>query len=117
MSAIVQAQPSSRRNKLIGLAVAVVLLGLFVYSVQDWHQLWTISSAPDNIPIVAMLFLVPFFTWLGVKQSRANDQLIVALEQDPKLAKTSHRKAEPWRPGWAKEIHVWPYLVRIEFLV
>jgi hypothetical protein len=22
----------------------------------------------------------------------------------------------PWRPGWAKELHVWPYLVRIEFL-
>ncbi len=24
----------------------------------DWHQLWTITSAPDNVPIVAMLFLV-----------------------------------------------------------
>src|SRR6266568_2774056 len=65
----------------------------------DWHQLWTIASAPDNIPIVAMLFLAPFFTWLGIKQSRANDRL-----------------TEPWRPGWAKELHVWPYLVRIEFL-
>src|SRR5712671_7182562 len=63
-----------------------------------------------------MLFLVPFFTWLGIKQARANDQLIEELESDPKLAKTHHRKAEPWRPGWAKELHVWPYLVRIEFL-
>ena len=42
--------------------------------------------------------------------------MIDQLEADPKLAKTHHRKAEPWRPGWAKEIHVWPYLVRIEFL-
>ena len=33
-----------------------------------------------------------------------------------KLAKTHHRKVEPWRPGWARELHVWPYLVRIEFL-
>ena len=41
----------------------------------DWHQLWTIVSAPDNVPIVAMLFLVPFFTWLGFKQAIANDQL------------------------------------------
>ena len=26
----------------------------------DWHQLWEIASAPDNVPIVALLFLVPF---------------------------------------------------------
>ena len=63
-----------------------------------------------------MLFLVPFFTWLGIKQASANDRLIDELEADPKLAKTHHRKVEPWRPGWAREIHVWPYLVRIEFL-
>jgi hypothetical protein len=96
--------------------VLVLLVVLAVFFVQDWHQLWIVSSAPDNIPIVAMLFLVPFFTWLGIKQSRANDRLIDELETDPKLAKTHHRKAEPWRPGWAREIHVWPYLVRIEFL-
>src|SRR6266850_6130969 len=104
------------RGKLIALGVVVPLLVLAIFFVQDWHQLWTISSAPDNVPIVAMLFLVPFFTWLGIKQSRANDRLIEQLETDPKLAKTHHRKAELWRPGWAREIHVWPYLVRIEFL-
>jgi hypothetical protein len=107
---------NSRRNRLIGLIVAVVLVGLWVYSVQDWHQIWKIVSAADNVPIVAMLFLVPFFTWLGVKQARANDSLIGELEGDAQLAKTHHRKVEPWRPGWAKELHVWPYLVRIEFL-
>src|SRR5213594_1351976 len=109
-------KPKPGRNKLIALIVAVVLIGLFVYSVQDWHQLWKIVSAPDNVPIVAMLFLVPFFTWLGIKQAKANDHLIGELEGDAKLAKTHHRKVEPWRPGWAKELHVWPYLVRVEFL-
>ena len=109
-------KPKSRRKKLIWLIVIAVLVGLFAYSVQDWHQLWKITSAPDNVPIVAMLFLVPFFTWLGVKQAVANDHLIAELQEDPKLAKTHHRKVEPWRPGWAKELHVWPYLVRIEFL-
>jgi len=104
------------KGKLITLGVILLLVVLAIFFVQDWHQLWTISSAPDNVPIVAMLFLVPFFTWLGIKQSRANDQLIEELESDPKLAKSHHRKAEPWRPGWAREIHVWPYLVRIEFL-
>jgi hypothetical protein len=63
-----------------------------------------------------MLFLVPFFTWMGIKQAIANDKLIERLEADPKEAKTHHRKVEPWRPGWAREIHVWPYLVRVEFL-
>jgi hypothetical protein len=104
------------RGRLITLGVIVVVVGLSIWMVQDWHQLWKISSAPDNVPIVAMLFLVPFFTWLGIKQSNANDRLIEELEQDPKLAKAHHRKVEPWRPGWAREIHVWPYLVRIEFL-
>ncbi len=104
------------RRRLITLIVLVAIVGLAVWAVQDWHQLWKISSAPDNVPIVAMLFLVPFFTWLGVKQSAANDRLIAELEQDPKLAKSHHRKVEPWRPGWAREIHVWPYLVRVEFL-
>jgi len=99
-------KPNTRRNRLIGLIVAVVLVGLWVYSVQDWHQIWKIVSAPDNVPIVAMLFLVPFFTWLGIKQAHANDHLIGELESDAKLAKTHHRKVEPWRPGWAKELHV-----------
>ena len=99
---------------LIALAVLVVLYALFF--VEDWHQLWKITSAPDNVPIVALLLIVPFFTWLGVKQARDNDQLIERLEKDPQLAKTHHRKVLPWRPGWARELHVWPYLVRIEFL-
>jgi hypothetical protein len=82
----------------------------------DWAQLWTIASAPDNVPIVAMLFLVPFFLWLGLRQARANDDLTEQLESDPKLAKTHHRKTWPWRPHWSRELHVWPYLLRIEFL-
>ena len=99
---------------ILGLLILLVLIAAFM--VQDWHQLWTIASAPDNVPIVAMLFLVPFFTWLGIRQAVANDRLVTELEGDAKLAKTHHRKAEPWRPGWAKELHVWPYLVRVEFL-
>lgn len=82
----------------------------------DWHQLWTIATLPDNIPIVAMLFLIPFFSWMGFKQAIANDRLIEQLEGDPKLAKTHHRKTWPWQSNWSKELHVWPYLLRIEFL-
>ena len=99
---------------LLVLAVLVALWAIFI--LKDLHQLVKIATAPDNIPIVAMLFLVPFFTWLGIKQARENDRLIETLEGDAQLAKTHHRKTLPWRPGWARELHVWPYLVRTEFL-
>jgi hypothetical protein len=82
----------------------------------DLHQLWVILSTPDNVPIVLLLFVVPFYTWYGLKQAFANDRLIDQLEADPVMAKTHHRKTQPWKQGWAKEIHVWPYLLRIELL-
>jgi hypothetical protein len=104
------------RRTLIILVLTGLVLALAVYMVEDWQQLRKIAFAPDNVPIVAMLVLVPFFTWLGLRQAVANDRLVDQLEGDPQLAKTHHRKVQPWRPGWAKEIHVWPYLVRIEFL-
>ncbi len=82
----------------------------------DWHQLWTIVSLPDNIPIVGMLFIIPFFTWFGLRQAFANDRLLETLESDPKLARTHHRKSQPFVKGWARELPVWPYLLRMEFL-
>ncbi len=82
----------------------------------DWKQLWTIATTPDNIPITALLPLVIFYSVLAYRQARANDRLIAQLEGDTTLAKTHHRKTWPWRPGWQKEIHVWPFLLRVEFL-
>jgi hypothetical protein len=82
----------------------------------DWYQLWKIASAPDNVPITALLFLVPFYVWYAFKQAFATDRLIDELEKDPQLAKTHHRKIFPWKQGWEREVHTWPYLMRIEFL-
>jgi len=82
----------------------------------DWYQLWKIASAPDNVPITALLFLVPFYVWYAFKQALATDKLIGDLEKDPQLAKTHHRKVFPWKQGWDREVHTWPYLMRIEFL-
>jgi hypothetical protein len=83
----------------------------------DWHQLWEVASAPDNVPIVAMLFLVPFYLWYALRQAVANDRLIAILEGDPALAKTKYRKTQEWDPKWEREVHTWPYLMRMEFLV
>ena len=82
----------------------------------DWGQLWEIVSLPDNIPIVFLLVLIPFFLWYGLRQAFANDRLIARLEADPELAKTHYRKNEPFREGWDQKVHVWPYLLRIELL-
>ncbi len=82
----------------------------------DWAQLWEIVSLPDNIPIVALAVLVPFYAWYGLRQARATDRLITELEADPDLAKKHHRKIHPFKPGWMKELPVWPFLLRIEFL-
>ena len=47
----------------------------------------------------------------------ANDRLIVQLEADPQLAKDRITAGHfTWKPGWAKEVPVWPFLLRIEFL-
>jgi hypothetical protein len=82
----------------------------------DWHQLWEVMSSPDNVPIVALLFLMPFYIWYAFRQANANDRLIAKLEADPNLAKTGHRKTQPYEKGLDREVHTWPYLMRIEFV-
>ncbi len=83
----------------------------------DWAQLWHIATLPDNVPITLLIVVVPFYAWYGLRQSFKNDRLIDQLEADPELAKTHHRKTQPWKEGWDREVFVWPYLLRIEFLV
>jgi hypothetical protein len=63
------------------------------------HNFWLILSKPDNVPIVIMIVLVVFFSWLAYKQARRNDRhgIFEATQSD--------------------KVQVWPYLVKIEFLV
>src|SRR5437762_6005259 len=82
----------------------------------DWNQLWQILSAADNVPIIAMIPLLAFYIYLAWKQAHANDKLLDELAEHPVLAKTHHRKTWPFKPGWQKEVHVWPLLLRVEFL-
>jgi hypothetical protein len=39
-------------------------------------------TKPDNIPIVAMLILVIFFTWLGLREAFKHDKLIEEGKED-----------------------------------
>lgn len=56
-------------------------------------------SKPDNVPIVAMLFLVPYFIWLSYKQARKTD--LMGVPSDAELN---------------DKVYVWPYLCRNEFV-
>jgi ABC-type microcin C transport system permease subunit YejE len=46
------------------------------------HQFLGIVTKADNIPIVFMLVLVLFFTWVGFKQALRNDHLIEQGRED-----------------------------------
>ena len=45
-------------------------------------QFLDILTKPDNIPIVFMMVLVMFFTWLGFKQALRNDRLVEEGRED-----------------------------------
>ena len=42
---------------------------------------------PDNIPIIGMLVLVLWFTYVGFKEARKNDELIAQGREDEVLRK------------------------------
>jgi hypothetical protein len=86
---------------------AVSLLGLLVlffglsWSDPNFNE---VVTKPDNIPIVALVFILGFFVWLSLRQAAINDELI--------------EKGEP--PREAREandrILVWPDLVYQELI-
>jgi hypothetical protein len=47
-----------------------------IVQITGFQQFLDILTVPDNIPIIAMMILVMFFTYIALKQARRNDQLI-----------------------------------------
>jgi len=66
---------------------------------------YKIVAKPDNVPIVAMLFLVAFFLWLSLHQAHTNDARL-AQGQAPREASD----------GEDQKTWVWPDLVYTELL-
>jgi hypothetical protein len=50
-------------------------------------QFLEIMLKPDNIPIVGLMVLILFFTWLSFQEARKNDQLIEEGRADEILKK------------------------------
>ena len=47
-----------------------------------WQNFMEIVTKPDNIPIVGMLLLVIFFSWIGLRQAYRNDKLVQEGRED-----------------------------------
>src|SRR2546422_6238651 len=63
-----------------------------------------IVTKPDNVPIVGMLFLVPFFTWFSLREAVRNDK------------RTSEGKPLIEREETAEKVLTWPDLVYTELI-
>ena len=84
--------------KLLGVTVLFFVISLFDANFRS------IVTKPDNVPIVAMLFLVGYFVWLSLSQGYENDRRIARGE----------RPMEASEP--TPKVLVWPDLVYIEFI-
>ena len=56
-----------------------------MHEASAWGQFFSIMLQPDNIPIVGMMVLVLFFTYLGLREGRKHDQLIADGKRDEVL--------------------------------
>jgi hypothetical protein len=66
-----------------------------------------IVRKPDNVPIVAMLFLVGFFLWLSMYQAHSNDERIARGE--PPIEATPREARRPGSgPTWSTR-SCWPW--------
>src|SRR3989344_6372 len=54
-----------------GIVLFTTLLFFFLFGLSD-ENFRKIVSKPDNVPIVALIFLVAFFLWFSLKQAFEN---------------------------------------------
>lgn len=83
----------------VGLNLSLVLMG---FSIVD-PNFAAIVTKPDNVPIVGLVFLLGFFTWLATARAVENDDR--ARQGLPPMEKLDNEK-----------VLVWPDLVYIELI-
>jgi hypothetical protein len=81
------------------LNLAMLLMGM---SLTD-QNFAAIVTKPDNVPIVGLIFLLGFFTWLGAYQAVRNDERM-------------KRGLEPLEKLDSEKVLVWPDLVYTELI-
>jgi hypothetical protein len=81
------------------LNVSLLLLGL---SLTDL-EFAAVVGKPDNVPIVAMVYLLGFFTWLAAAQAVENDRRL-------------QRESPPVEESHSEKVLAWPDLVYTELI-
>lgn len=90
-------------SKKGGLVLLLALSGSIAFSYLD-PNFNAVATLPDNVPIVAMIFLVGFFFWWAMNQAYENDRRIAA--------------GLPTIEGQdsAQKVFSWPDLVYVELI-
>ena len=86
-----------------GILILLGLLTFFLFGLTD-ENFKLIVLKPDNVPIVGLIFLVAFFTWLSMKQATENDKRI-----------DNNEKVNEYHDPDDKVL-TWPDLVYIELI-
>lgn len=84
-----------------GLALVLVFFGIG-WGDPDFKK---IITAPDNVPIVAMIFIFGYFTWYALRKACENDRRIEKGEPTIEAVESQEK------------VLVFPYLIFIEFVV
>ncbi len=87
----------------ISLFLLTLMGAFFAFSMTD-QNFRVIVMKPDNVPIVAMIFLISFFTWFSLRRAVENDEALSA-GQLTFEGKESNQK-----------LYVWPNLIYQEFI-
>jgi hypothetical protein len=66
-------------KKSVGYGLMGFLTAFFLFGLFDENFVLIIAK-PDNVPIVALIFLVIFFTWYSMREAVLNDQRVAAGE-------------------------------------
>ena len=85
------------------LAIAIVFTSGLLISMTD-KNFFIIVSKPDNVPIIGLIYLVGFFTWLSLRQAAINDERLEKGLPPREAEETNDR------------VLVWPDLVYIELI-
>ncbi len=96
--------PRTMTAPKVMIPLSLAALGFFGFGLTDEH-FRKIVSTPDNVPIVAMLFIFSYFTWYAMRKAVINDMRIEKGEGP--IEKTESEE----------KVLVFPYLIFIEFVV
>ena len=90
----------TRRGACLGALVMTLFFGIGLSDA----NFRAVVMKPDNAPIVGLVYLVPFFLWLAMKQATENDRRLLAGQPPAEHDPDDNR------------VLVWPDLVYIELI-